>query len=418
LRLAICLLIFCASAGATAAPVRLADLLEEARTRNPEARAAHAEARAATAAIEPAGALDDPTLMVQLWNAPVDFSSVPIMVQLSQPIPLGGKRDARRAAAGADAEVARARAAAKLREIEAAVAKAYFDLYLADRTVEVDEEIEATLRSLLAAANARLAAGKGEQSEALRAQAERLKVESDREAATARRVGANARLVALLGRPPDAQIGAPTRPGLLPSLPAEPELRARALEKRAELAVARAESAQADAALRLADAQSSPDLGVFVGEMHAFGAPGTNDFLFAGVQGTLPVFGAKNRGRVTSAAAGVEARRASAEAVRNQILAEVSDAYAEVVAEQHQVELHHQLIPIARQALASATTAYASGRSSFVNVLDTERELQMHQLDLASHLAAYGQRLADLERAVGADLGLGRAAESGAPEEH
>jgi cobalt-zinc-cadmium efflux system outer membrane protein len=356
--------------------------------------------------------------MVQLWNGSVDFSTVPVMVQVTQPIPLGGKRAARRDAASAEADMARGEAAAKARDVEAAVARAYFDLYLADRTIAIDDEIEGTLRSLMAAATARVAAGRGEQSEALRAQAERLKVQSDREAARARRASANARLVALLGRPPGSDIGVPMDPGLVASLPSESELRERALRERPEVGVARSAIAQADAQVRLAEAARVPDIGVFVGEMHAFRMPGVADFLFAGVQANLPIFGDKNRGRIDSARGGLEGRREDARAVAARVGAEVSDAYAEVVAEQRQVELHHQLIPVARQALASATAAYAAGRSTFVMVLDSERDVQMHELDLASHLAMYEQRLADLERAVGADLGLARAAESSQPERH
>jgi hypothetical protein len=51
-------------------------------------------------------------------------------------------------------------------------------------------------------------------------------------------------------------------------------------------------------------------------------------------------------------------------------------------------------------------------------VLDAERDLEMHELDLATHVAAYSQRLADLERAVGGDVGLVRAAASGLHAAH
>jgi outer membrane protein TolC len=154
--------------------------------------------------------------------------------------------------------------------------------------------------------------------------------------------------------------------------------------------------------------------------MHSFGSPpGQTDFLFAGVQVSLPIFsGSKNRPRVTAAEEGAVAMREDARATENQIASEVAGAYAELTAEQRQVEMHHQLIPLARQALASAMASYAAGKSTFVAVLDTERDLQMHELDLAMHLAAYEQRLADLQRAVGGDLGLVQAAESGAHESH
>src|SRR5262249_57426671 len=92
----------------TAPPLRLSALLEDARQRNPELRAAQAQARSASSLVAPAGALDDPTLMVQYWNGPVDFSVVPIMVQLTQTFPLGGKVKASGEAAEADARTAQA----------------------------------------------------------------------------------------------------------------------------------------------------------------------------------------------------------------------------------------------------------------------------------------------------------------------
>ncbi len=402
-----------------ATPVHLSDLLAEARQKNPELRAALGRARAAESSVSPAGALDDPLLMVQLWNAPADLSTVPLMVQLTQPLPLGGKRAARRDVARGEMAMARATAEAKARDVEAAVAKAYFDVFLAERTISVNSEIEGTLRSLRASAASRLAAGRGEEAEALRAQAELLKVRSEREAALARRTAANARLVSLLDRPAGSEVGPTAEPGLVATLPAEPELRERAVAERPEMAVARAAISQAEAKLRLANAESVPDLALSLGEMHSFRAAGLADFLFAGVQVSLPIFsGEKNRPRITGGEADLASTHDDARAIQNRVVAEVADAYAELEAERRQVELHHQLIPVTRQAVASAMAAYAAGRSTFPMVLDAERDLQMHELDLATHLAMYEERLADLQRAVGGDLGLVQAAESGTHETH
>ncbi len=404
----------------TTSPLQhLAALLDEARDHNPELKMAREQAESAARAISPAGAFDDPMLMVQLWNQPIDFSMVPLMVTLTQPLPLGGKRAARRDSAAARAAQVLAEADAKRQEIESQVAHAYFDVYLADRTLEVDEDIEATLRSLMVSANSRIASGKGEQAEALRAQGEMLKVRSDREAALARRRAAAAKLVALLDRPAGSEVGPTTEPGLLEDLAPEAELRARALEQRPELAMARSAISGAEADLRLARAERVPDLAVSVGEMHTFGAKGVSDFLFLGVQGNLPLFfGSKNTPRIEGASAASRAMEAQLKAAENRVVAEVADAYAELVAEQHQVELHHQLIPVARQALASATSAYASDRGNFLMVLDSERDLLMHELDRATHMAMYEQRLAELQRAVGADIGLRRASETGHRERH
>ncbi|MHB8419472.1 MAG: TolC family protein [Myxococcales bacterium] len=402
------------------APIHLAELLHEAREKNPELRAALAEARSANASIAPAGALDDPMLMLQLWNGPVDFSSVPLMLQLSETFPLGGKLARRHDAAEADWRESRAGAAAKARDIEQEVATAYFGLFMLDRTIAVDRELESIVASMSEAAEARISSGKGEIVDQLKAEAERLKLQADEETAGAERISVSARLATLLNRDPGEPLGQTGIPELLASLPPEQALRERALDLRPELKAADAAIDAAEAQRRLAEAARVPDLGLSAAEMHAFGAPpGQQDFLFLGVQGNLPVFeGNKTRPKIEAAAAHADAMREMAQALRNQVLAEVADAYAHVAAEEHLVHLHHRLIPLTRQALDSSIAGYAAGRLDFLTVLDSARELQMHELELAMHLGAYEQGLAHLEHAVGTDLGLVTHAEGGRMEAH
>jgi outer membrane protein, heavy metal efflux system len=405
---------------AAPAPLHLADLLREARENNPELKAAQAHVRAAKESVSPAGALDDPTLMVQLWNTPVDFSSIPVMVQLAQPIPLGGKRSARTDAARADAALAEAELAAKQREIETQVASAYFDLFLAERMQAVDDELESVLRVLLHSSETRVSTGKGEQLELLRAQASLVQLRSHRETAVEQRKSASARLAALLDRNPAAAMGTTTAPNVLPSLPDLGALQRRASKDRPELAAARARIAGAEAQARLARAARIPDLHVFVAEMHAFRNPvGVSDFLFAGFQINLPIFGGSKTGpQISSAEAQVVSAQESERALRNRVAAEVAEMHAHLVSEHHQIELHHELIPIARQVVANAEASYAAGRTEFAMVLDSARELRMHELELAMHFAMYEQRLAELQRAVGAELGLDESAETGHDERH
>ncbi len=401
-------------------PLRLTDLLREAREKNPDLKAAQAHLRAAKESVSPAGALDDPMLMVQLWNTPVDFSTVPVMVQLTQAIPLGGKRVARTDVARADAAMAEADLAGKQREIETQVASAYFDLFLAERTQDVDDELASILKVLLQASEARVSTGKGEQVELLRAQGSLIQLQSDRETAIDHRRSAWARIAALIDRDGAAPSGTTTQPGMLPSVPEVTALQQRAFRERPELAGARAQIASAEAQTRFAKAAEVPDLGLFAAEMHTFRNPmGVSDFIFAGFQINLPIFsGSKNQPRISSAQAQVISAQEAEHALRNRVVSEIAESYAHLLAEQHQIELHHQLIPIARQAVESAESSYAAGRVEFVMVLDSARELRMHELDLAMHLAMYEQRLAELQRAVGADLGLEQSAEAGHEERH
>src|SRR5437899_1321573 len=283
-------------------PLRLADLLREARDKNPDLKAGTARLRAAQSSISPAGALDDPMLMVQLWNGPVDFSTVPIMVQLSQNFPLGGKRGARTDIAKADAAMADADLAQKQRDLKTQVASAYFDLFMADRTQEIDDELEAILNVVLRASEARVSTGKAEQVELLRAQGALVQLRSERETAIDHRRSSWARLSALLDRDPTAPPGTTTRPGVLGTLPDVAALSERAVRERPDLAGSRAAIEGAHAQERLARANRIPDLGLFVAEMHTFRNPmGVSDFLFAGFQVNLPIlFGSKNEPRIAS----------------------------------------------------------------------------------------------------------------------
>ena len=411
---------FLSLALAVPAPLHLEALLREARENNPDLRAAEAEVRAAQASISPAGALDDPMLMVQLWNAPLDLSFVPVMVQLSQTIPLGGKLAAKRDSAQADFRAAQSNAAAKVSDIESEIARDYFVLFLADRTLAVDAEIGETLRTLESAAQVRVESGRGELSDQLKAQGEILKVQAELETAGAQRVSASAQIAVLLDRDPAEPLGPTGTPALLPSLPTEAALREKALAARPELKAAQAMIDSAQAQLRLARALRVPDVNVSGALMHNFGnSPGESNFFFAGLQANLPLFeGRKNEPRIVAAEAQAEGRRAAAHNLRNKVLSELAESYAQVVAEQHLIALHHQLIPLARQTLESSLSSYAAGRIPFLSVIDSERELQLHELDLAMHLAAYEGHVAELEHAVGADLGLSAVAESGHREAH
>src|SRR6266478_2875099 len=325
---------------AAPAPLRLADLLREAREKNPDLKAATARVRAAQSSISPAGALDDPMLMVQLWNAPVDFSTVPLMVQLSQNLPLGGKRGARTDVARADAAMADADLLQKQRDVETQVASAYFDLFLADRTQEIDDELQAILNVVLRASEARVSTGKAEQVELLRAQGALVQLRSERETAVDHRRSSWARLSALLDRDPAAPPGTTTRPGVLGTLPDVAALTERALGGRPELAGSRAAIQSAQAQERLARANRIPDLGLFAAEMHTFRNPmGVSDFLFAGFQVNLPIFfGSKNEPRISAAQAQLIAAQEAEHAQRNRIVSEVAESHAHLLAEAHQID--------------------------------------------------------------------------------
>jgi outer membrane protein, heavy metal efflux system len=385
-----------------APPLRLSALLEDARQRNPELRAALAQARAAASSVSPAGVLDDPMLMVQYWNGPVDFSVVPIMVQLTQTIPLGGKLGAKSDAASADARTAQAEASVRLQDVERDVTRAFVDLFVSERTLVIHDGMLDTLRTLASVTASRVSAGRAEVVDQLKAQAELLKEEGVHESLLAEQTTARVRLAALLNRAPSELAGDTESPSSVPPVPGDDELLTRATRDRPELQAAASATQAAEARTRLATAAGVPDITPLVAYMHTFNLPPQNNFLFFGVQANLPIWrGSKIEPAVAAAHARVEATKALAEALRDRIRAEVLSAAAQLRAEQQLVEIQRRLVPLSRQALDSALSAYSAGRIGLLTVLDSEREALMRQVELAQHLALQQQRLAELERAIG-----------------
>jgi outer membrane protein, heavy metal efflux system len=388
-----------------APPLRLSTLLEDARQRSPELQAAQAQARAAASAVSPAGALDDPLLTVEYWNGPVDFSVVPIMVQLTQTFPLGGKLRAKEDAAAADARAARGEALTRLRDLEREVTDLYVRLFVIERTLGVHDEVLGVLRSLQAVASARVASGRTEVVDQLKAQAELLKEEAAHQSLVAERTVALARLAALLDRDPGELGGTAEEPASPTPPPTDEELLTRALRERPELQVAASTVQAAEARTRLASAASVPDITPLVAYMHTFNQASPNNFLFLGLQANLPIFGGnKIEPAVSAARARVEAAEALQRALRNRIATEVRSAAAQLRAEQELVRIQRRLVPISRQALDSAVSAYSAGRIGLLTVLDSEREALMREVELAQHLSLAELRRADLERAVGGPL--------------
>ncbi len=398
-------------------PLRLGDLLAEARAKSAQLHAASARAMAAIESARAAGALDDPRFLVQLWNAPVDFSNAPVMFQLSQNLPLGGRLSYQHAAAEADAQAASAETAVRVQDVELDVAVAYFDLYEAQRTEGVNAGLKETLEALAGATAARVRSGMGQQADLLKAQAAVLEFEEGVVTAAQEAQSARARLQALLQRPEEV-LGETTTPHVLADLPSQAALSNRAVDSRPELKALAAKSQEATADVRMAEAERVPDINVIGAYMHTFGGVSPSNFIFAGLELTLPVWGNKNDGRIGAARALGEAVFSDQAALQARVSAQVAEAFSRVTAEERIVSLHHRIIPLMTAALESGRADYASGRGDFLSVLDSLRELRRHELELVMHLAAYAKALAQLQRAVGEDVGLLAAAEGGTDNAH
>jgi cobalt-zinc-cadmium efflux system outer membrane protein len=259
--------------------------------------------------------------------------------------------------------------------------------------------------------------GAGQQADVLKAQAAILEFEENVVTAAQEATSARARLRALLQRSEEVS-GETTTPHVLAHLSSEEALWSRAMDARPELRQLAARSRMASAEVRMAEAERVPDLSVLGAYMHTFGGVSPSNFIFAGLEFTLPVWGSKNDGRIEAARSQGEAVSSEQAALRARVASQVTEALARVTAEERIVSLHHRIIPLMSAALESGQADLASGRGEFLSVLDSLRELRRHEVELVMHLAAYAKALAELQRAVGENVGLLDAAEGGVDNAH
>jgi cobalt-zinc-cadmium efflux system outer membrane protein len=384
-------------------PLHLRDLVAVLRRNNPEVAERRSLARAAETRPRAVSQLDDPMLSVEWWQQPINFSMVPLMVSVRQPLPWPGKLRARREVAEREVATSRDQIVEAERRLEAQAKMAFLDLALAERSLTINDRQRTLVEAMVQSAESKYRVGKAPQASILKTQEELLTVENERLDLDRARDEARARLNALLDRPPGAPLPAVALPLSTVRLPDEAELLRIALERRPDVRLAEDAVAQAQAWLGVARREANPELAVWAGYM--VNIRGVDTFT-AGVSTTLPFFSSRRRtSAVTGGEAELEAARHARDAARRRAEMEVRIAVLQMDAAMRHEKLHSaKLIPLSELSLQSAQAAYQNDRIDFFSVLDAARMVRTHHLDHERYLVEYQKRLAELELAVGQDF--------------
>lgn len=400
------------AAGGSPPELALAQLLSDVLHSSPERQARQADVQAASERPQAARALDDPMLMVELWQVPIGAAHVPLMFTLRQPITWPGKLAARAAVASHD----RPRALADLRhseqDLRLVTTRGYYDFRLAVRSQEVLRAARALSSAFVAAVDVRYRVGRADLAELLAAQEtlanlDNLLLDADRE----RELSASA-LNILRSQPVDAPLGVPTTTPPVISLPALPFLLAQAQKQRPERVALDHEVAQASDRVRAASRERAPDLQLsasYMADLHRAG--GAEHNFTVGVQSTIPSFSlARTAAQEREAAANRQGLLAQRRKLEQEIAGQVRAALLRAETAQRHMRFHAQtLLPLSERALRAAQAGYQSGRIPLSMLLDAARRLTEHQLEFERYQAEWGQRLAELEAACGGSLSSPRA---------
>ncbi len=391
-----------AQEGPAPEPITLAEVLAAGRGQSPRIAAARSREQAAVAAAGVAGRWTDPALEFQSenWGAPSPGLPYDSFVTVTQRLELGGKRGARKGAALAGAEAARADAFAAMRAIEGELAGRFLEtVRLRDQAAILAEQRDA-LDELVRVLERRVAEGFAPDADRARLAAEATAVAialTRAEAATDR---AFLDLQALAGLPEGATAVALVRPGPVP-LPAG-EAQALAAEVAAARPDVRSAATRVETAERGLNLQNSlrvPDLTVRGGLKRTLDQ--NTGVLVIGVG--LPFF---DRNQVATALARGEVRAAELERDFVTRRAE-ADATAALRTARRLAEAASgadaQLVDPATIARTAMRSAFDLGTADPLRVVDAERAFA------GARLLANDIRIEALAAAVAARLALGEA---------
>jgi cobalt-zinc-cadmium efflux system outer membrane protein len=286
---------------------------------------------------------------------------------VAQTLPLGGKREARVAAAQAEVEAAQARLKLSRTDFAAKLAQSYAEAEAASRRVRIAEDGLAAAETDARAARLLVDAGKEAQLRSLQGDAEVERARAELAAARAAEATAFARLSALIGaeKPYDRIVVS-----LLDAPLSAPVVADGAASAAVE--AARADQAAAEARVRSARAEAFPDVKVSAGVRRYDNLGGSA--LLAGVSLPFPLFD-RNRGGIATARAELTGAEAKLRQTELDLTADRRAARADATSADAQLTAAVAGEKASAEAYRLARIGYQAGRVPLLEVAAARRAL-------------------------------------------
>lgn len=393
------------------------DLVADVLARNPNLSQMVAAWQAASARYPQVRSFDDP--MVSTMFAPSSFGSNTVesgyRIELSQKIPFPGKLKLRGQGAIAEAGAAQNDVEDMHVQLIESAKLAFYEYYLVDRAIVVNGEGLRLLGEFKQSAESRYKTGLVPQQDVLQAEVE---IGRQRERAVTldrMRKVAVARINTLRSLPPDEAVPKPPQNlKVVPGLPSSASLRDLALSQRPDLRAIQDRITAEEAALKLALREYYPDVELAAAYDTIMGNGPMRDLApQVGLRMNLPVRFANRNGAVQEAQAKIAQRHAEYASRVNQVQFQVQEAYEQLVESERVLALYEKtILPAARENVKAAQTAYVTGKTPFLSLVEAQRNLVNLRDRNYEATADYFRRLATLERVIGGPI---NAAESVRP---
>ncbi|HUK34607.1 MAG TPA: TolC family protein [Vicinamibacterales bacterium] len=329
---------------------------------------------------------------------------------ISVPIELGGKRDRRITAAGADVNVALADHDDAIRLLRGAAAHAFVDALTARNVLQAKNRSLEQLSRIVTVNQDRLRAGDVGEIELVQSRVERDQFQTEVIAAESDVYAMDVSLGQLMGSAVALTTALPQPSGSLEIATRTFDvetLLAEAMTRRSD-AISKTRAVQsAEAKIRLAKSSLVPDVGVAATYQHsavgvgAFDQPADNS-IAASIAVNLPIFRRQNPGDVLAAQAAHTQADLQLQAVKLKIEAELRQAYSRYQSAVRRLNLYRgTLIQDSDRVLEARLYAYQRGSATLLEVIDAQRKSAEVSLAYYQALADHAHALVALEQAAG-----------------
>ncbi len=392
---------------ASAADLKLQDLIQEVIKNSPEIQAARAGVDVAQYKIPQAGALPDPMLMVGYQNDGYnsytfgDSNFAYYMFSASQMVPFWGKRDLKGEMATREAESLKASSKNVLLKTITRVKELYFDLLLAYKTQEQIQDKTDLFARIEDAALARYAAGMGPQQEVLMAQTEKYMLLEKNEMINQKIQAAEGMLNSTLGREIESPLGRPQ----VPAYTAYPfqlqELLKMAKENSPEIQSKEKMIKGAEAKVQMAEKEYYPDF-TLGANLYKTSGPFT-DMWSVTAQINIPLYYEKKQKQgVLEAKAALSQSKQERLATENMLASNLRDSYSMIKSAERLMGLYKEgLIPKTVQDFQLALSGYTVGKVEAITVISRLKSLLDFELLYWGQFAEREKAMARVEAIAG-----------------
>lgn len=383
-----------------AAALTLDEALRRAERDAPSLAAQAANREAASQAAIPAGELPDPKLALGLQNVPIEgddrwrLGREPMtmqMVGVMQQVPNRAKRRARVEAARAGIDSADALERIERLRVRRETALAWIGGFAVEQKLQLFQTLYEENRLLAKAVQARLAGGRGQAADSLAPKQEAALLAEQEDELERSRVQARAALRRWIGAAADEPLS-----GAWPSWSVDGQGYRHGLQRHPELQAFDPMTEEAQARIRLAEADKRPDWSwelAYQKRGEAFGDMVSVQFSF-----DLPLFAASRQDpKIAARRAELLRLEAERETLTRDHAQQLDDDLAEYRRLDRALERSRQtLVPLAEEKVRLALADYRAGSGELMTLVAARRELieaRLKQIDFAQQRALTSARL-------------------------